>query len=70
MEDFVARAAKLSGISEETTIILLDACVRPHNPVELHVCSPLGFWRAPGCGRLLLERGSAQGQQKCRQLGL
>ena len=26
VEDFLARAAKLSGISEETTVVLLDAC--------------------------------------------
>ena len=26
MEDFLARAAKLSGVSEETTVVLLDAC--------------------------------------------
>lgn len=26
VEDFLARAAKLSGVSEETTVVLLDAC--------------------------------------------
>lgn len=26
VEDFLARAAKLMGVSEETTIVLLDAC--------------------------------------------